>query len=1065
MSKSKKTEIELDPITINDFKKCGVHIPCYQASNMEWKQQEKFKTEIKYDAVIPFSLDLIYLFNIAPDIFYRKGDQIYTEHICSVKFDKDYQNFIEAKSKILNSKKNKIITYKKTKDEVLISHNDLRTQFYNDGFKMYYKSIPKDQVEPIEPEDYINYVQYKRSSSKSRLGSCLFIEKDLYSAMINWSRMNIEFPPDVEVPLADLKSYESLPLSSLEQLINVNNNEKYNTDIYQTIFNLQSKNILCVNDVPWEITYPASITKLDEFGMPQVNNTDNHTSKHDIHDGQGLLDYSLIENTPFKDKCMFLLRERFLKCAAFSTDIQKFYKDQCIEAGRDYETATTLDMFQQEHLLKDIKLIITPNSLKLLKYDLAKFVKDDSYVWNDALTDSKNEEYPDEKNVQCRAFNYWLKHIDLFGVVKHEHSSKWNQYQQATYQYLNSLPLTKDDIKGLLEPESQYINALKNDILVFKHHANCHHVSYNKSFIFNMLAVNPKVENTSLFKEWRRKVIRDYVNSLKTGAIKIFGDYCTLISSPYEMLCLSYGMDISKPIVKPSDDLEKGCLEVYTTRFSENEQLSIWRNPNINQGNIIWGINKGHNEYRYFHLNDNILVISAATPFCEQAQGADEDSDSCMVTNVPILVKESKEINQSGKFYIPINGIKIPKTNRMNTPEDSADIDNIINESNADIGIVCNWAALLNSLYWDCKSKGYSQNILNEIYDKSSLCSSLSQLAIDRSKKFYTNKQVNIGKCLKTIYDIRDRDGIGSLIKTIELKKRSNNLTNKSDEDCEKVEQLLEDYKARRIKKDELESMLDDLLVTLVKKKNGEVKEVIMRKPIRPYYFSFLKTGDKRQCVKKDKAWNCPMDFLNVLLDGINVKNDELYVQKVETDTIPLNKILYFENNGYADRKQVDVIFGLVREYENDKNQLWNPMTEDYKTTKQNEKELYDNLSDKIKKKKIRKETIEYILYLCYIAPRKKTSIFYIDDKKEKAEYYSKYALTVCGLLWETHANTFKKAFENAHNKPVDYLIPCESNDYGADRVVWGKDYKIVQYTPEQIQAEEKTQSEEDVTE
>ncbi len=911
---------KVNNVTINDFIKRGVYIPRYQAASIEWKRQNRKKTETKYDAVLPFSLDLIHLYEIAPDRFFKKNQLIYTDCVCSVDFSKDLYTYADRESKFVSTQKKKIITYKKIKDQKTKSADDLRTQFYQDGFVLFSDDIsPEVQV---DSNKLIKFVQYKRSSSKSRLGSCLFIAEDLFQKMINWSRIDIDFPSGVEVPLADLKSYESLPLSSIEQLINVNN--RHNNTIYKTIFNLEPKNILCVKDVAWSVTYPASVTTLDDNYNPKVSNIDNYMSKHDIHDGMGLLDYSLIDDTPFKDKCMFLLRERFLKCAAFATDIQKFYQDKCCEEGKDYELATTLDMFGRQYYLKDIKLIITPNSLKLLKYDLAKFVKDEDYIFNDNLSEVLN--------IQCRAFNYWLKHLDLFGVVKHEHASKWNDYQQATYQYLNSLPLTMDNVKELLQQELQYIDKLKNNVTVFRRHAKCYHVSKNRSFIFNLLAIDSRVENTALFKDWRRAVIKDYIQELNTGKIKIFGDYCTLISSPYELLCLSYGLDISKPIIQLNSDIPKGCLEVYTPRYSEGEELSIFRSPNINQGNVIWASNRKHDQYKYFHLNNNILIISGATCFCEQASGADEDSDFAMVSNDSILINATKQLIQSDKFYIPINGIVIPKAKRLNTPAENADIDNIINASNADIGIICNWAALLNSLYWDLESKNYQQNILSQIYDKSSMCSSLSQLAIDRSKKFYTNEQVDIQKCLRTIKrDLVDMSG-NSLIKTVSIKLRKNNITDVDDETRKKVEESLAQYRARQITTTELDSILDTLLVIVNHKKNGDKKELVIQKPERPYFFNYLETGDKKQCVEKEHAWKCPMDYLCILLDNIDRRD--------YTPTIPLSDIWKLENKNNADRKQLDIIFRLCRNYINEKNQLWQPMVGDYKEIKEKEEEL-----------------------------------------------------------------------------------------------------------------------------
>ncbi len=73
--------------------------------------------------------------------------------------------------------------------------------------------------------------------------------------------------------------------------------------------------------------------------------------------------------------------------------------------------------------------------------------------------------------------------------------------------------------------------------------------------------------------------------------------------------------------------------------------------------------------------------------------------------------------------------------------------------------------------------------------------------------------------------------------------------------------------------------------------------------------------------------------------------------------------------------------------------------------------------------------------------------MFYIDEQRTKKEYYSTYALTVCGLLWETHTHVFQQVFCNKMYQPIKCLVSLENPDR-IDHVIWGKGYTEVEYNP-----------------
>lgn len=1023
MTNKNKDKITTTEITIDDLKKCGVHIPIFKAKNVTFNESNKTEIFKTYKAVIPFSLDLIEIFNFIPiSLFWKDKDQVYTDAIINLNFDDAYYEQKDEKRNTYNSKKKKVITYSKSRGNINESQSDMRTNLYINGFNIY------DDKGNVKQE----YVQYKRSSAKSKIGDCWFILKDYYDHMIDWSRLGVKFKETNSIDLAAEKAYESLPTSSLIDTIKIS-----------------PKHILIIDDVPATVTFPASVTKLDKNHMPITETIENYPCTHDLWDGQGLISSNIIPDH-LKDHTMVLLRERWLKCAAFSTQLQSsidedgnkikgFFETKCEAEGRDYETATTINMFGDTIDLKSVELCITPNSLKLLKF--AEFVDDPDYIPNPVLDN--------EMNTKRKAFNYWINHITgTLGVCKQEHESKFGTHQKLTYQFINSLDINKEQLTELLKSEFDYIDMLKNDDIVFKNHISNMYVSDNKSFIMNMFAVNDEAIKTVMFKnqrpsksqilkDCRHTVIDHYIKSLKKGGIKVDNaDYMTLFSSPYEMLCAAYGDTITDTLIQRDTDIEDGAVEVYNNRFDDGQYTCGWRNPMINQGNVCYCLNRNHDEYKWFNLSENIIIIDGWSNFVERNQGADEDSDTFCQCGIVTLVEVAKQMVQSGNYPVPINGISnsFKKTPRNFTALESADIDNIIANSNSDIGIVCNWATVLNSKYFDLKSKGAKQSLLDDIYKKSSMCSTFSQLSIDRSKKNFSNKDCNISECLKTIYDLVNDEG-NSIFEKIEIPVRKKNL---DDDEVIFVNVQLERLKSKEIDEVQFNDILDKKLIDhKTYKKSGDIKEMWISKPIRPMFFMYLDTGDKRQAKDITKSnWNCPMNYLEEILKNLDPKSTE--------NTIPLSKIIKPVDLKKVDYRQINKIFQLYYDYDKKCNQLWIINKKDYKNNKLTEKQYYNDLIEDVKKIKISVDSIMQILCICYdpkYTKLKKSKTFPVTNKAgERIRVsYTSQAMDTCGVLWESHSDEFKKAFQYQKGKST-ILKLSDNEDF--DKIIWGVKYK-----------------------
>ncbi|MGF7185790.1 hypothetical protein GGQ84_001882 [Desulfitispora alkaliphila] len=539
--------------------------------------------------------------------------------------------------------------------------------------------------------DNVDYVFYKRSSSKAREGSALFIKKKLHKKMMNWSRLGIDFIQDEEVDITSLMAYESLTLSSIEKVVGIRPHE-----------------ILLIDDCQTQYKSIASVTELDNDNKIKTE-TKEITGESDIWDGQSLACESLFRGNK-QNKSMMLLRNQFFKSAAFSTNIKQFFADNGIEK--------VTDMFGKEMTADKIKLITTPNSLKFLKF---------AYKFN-----SKEE-----------CYKHWLKHSEnAFGICKSEKESRYGQYQSLSYQMINSMPFSREDIAKLMEEEVEYINLLKNDLSVFRHHIRINDLSPARDLIYNILAINSEISKTPMFKSFKNKTVQDYIDKVRQGKIKIpNADYAVMIGNPYEMLLGAIGK-------QPKQSLHKG-KQVYCPMFKDGEELVLMRNPHICSGNVMTAQNKYHDEFKYFNLSDNTVIINAFdNDALERLQGADYDSDTALISNNPLLLQKAKECEV---YPTPVNAIKAVKTRRYYNAGQMAEVDHLISQNL--IGHIVNQSQIHNSNYWDIYNQKGNNNadVLDDIYSKVSMLSSLSQIEIDKAKKFIDKETLNINKVLDNI--------------------------------------------------------------------------------------------------------------------------------------------------------------------------------------------------------------------------------------------------------------------------------------------------------------------------
>ncbi|WP_078054550.1 hypothetical protein [Clostridium tepidum] len=638
----------------------------------------------------------------------KDGDELFADTRGKTKI-------IEARRKERKELSKKIKQLEQRIKDLKLNKDDVREKIYKDGFFLDYYKVKKDENKRIVKDSEgnkvhildkrINYVYWFRTSAKARVGEVFFINVELADKINKWQQMGIAFDKNEKCKLVEMEAYKALTASSLEGLVKINPRTE----------------ILVINDLDSYSVHKCKLVKVKNDKC-YVEDDGNYKLKNTLFDGQALMDESLFTGI-LKGKGMALLRQHMFKSCGFNTNIQLFFRNYCMENGLDYNTLTITDKYGRELLAKNIKLITTENSMKWEKFDTT--MED----WIKAVENDGN----------------------VFGIVKTEHKSKYNNLQRMSYQMLNTLDPEKVDMDNILKDTLDYTENIKNSINGFMSYLDITKNDMNiNQMLIDLYNRNKNIVGTELFRDYKKYQIRDWKDRLKAGKLLINGDNLTIVGNPYTMLLHSVGQvpNINNVLDNNfvDDSLGQGNV-CYTTRFTENEELACFRNPH-NAPNNIYHAKNTRNKlmYTYFNFTENIIACNLInTDFQDRLNGSDQDSDFALVTNQKDIVNFAKYTKEN--YPTIVNCIPKDKKPYQNNMKNMADIDNTLAKSKSDIGITSNIAQIALSWYMDSKDK--------ELADVVCICSVLAQVAIDNAKRKYA---VNLQEQIRNINKLECMD-------------------------------------------------------------------------------------------------------------------------------------------------------------------------------------------------------------------------------------------------------------------------------------------------------------------
>lgn len=908
-------------IKIEDLKE-GLYIPSIEACWLYKENKEKGNYEVKEEflkKLLRGKLDWCYelaMSNLPEDIEIKKMDNgnLYTLDIINVKYKKIYK----GKDGELSSKKLRNWNYAERTisidKDTLTETRKINSLRKNRDYR-YSTSLNFNNNE---------IVNWKRSGGKARVGQDLFIKKDICKKALDWSRMDLQYTGKVDI--ASIRAYESLPLSSImEELIEIN-----------------PKNILVVED--FESVFPWKMSETWLEGKKLETETREVMEKNSIWDGEGLLSKKIFDKSEWlKEHGVALLRNRFLKCAGFNSDLEKFYKSYCEREGLDYETYEIKDIFDNPIKVKDIELITTPSSIKINKSNKQ------CMEWEDAEGNKPYEKYGDKAWLY-----YWKDKADnKFGIAKVDKPSHLEdgKYQRLSYQMVNTILFKKGEIKQLVAPEIEYINRLKNDLEFFLAEVNSpiednylnpieeeneelevdKSIDVNSAFV-ELVKRNSDFQHTQVFKDYRRNFINSYINTLRKGKIKIEGDYTVCCGNPLELLYSTIGEF-------NGDSLSLKDNELYCARFSDGDEVVGFRNPHTNTGCVGVQVNRKIEELEtYFKCTNNIVFINSIKyPILSTYSGMDFDIDSVLLTKEPIILEACKRIKKettTDEFITPIsvNRIKNTGTNSaVMNGANMANIDHIISQNY--IGSVVNLSQEINSLMNHLiYNKSDDNEYINDLYNRSSKLTSISNVEIDKAKKQF--EDLNVPKELSEMKEdlkMVDDTEVRELRKKIEtLRKQKKNTKDELEleylkkEIAEKCKQMSK-LDSRRLKARFFKYVGDNESKKSKNKVNKAYKKKLYQETLEKYakdkgitpkevnkkdkeVIKLLKETDKKYEEWKERIYvemDTPMDWLEIEIDSVDNKKKVGTIQVIQ---------LIKKSKHSADENIVNMVVDLLKD-------------------------------------------------------------------------------------------------------------------------------------------------------
>lgn len=531
------------------------------------------------------------------------------------------------------------------------------------------------------------YVRYKRSAGSSRQGKCLFIRQELFKHMNEWSLCGLD---EKKADKVSLEAYKALTLSALNGFVDI-----------------PVKGILFVQD--YESVFRENVITVKKEGSDIIAKEESATIENNIWDGEALLDESVFVGK-YADKHMLLLRNKFFKSCAFRTKLKKWFRDNDIRSVDQLKAHGVVTLADD---MNDVVMVTTSSSLKYLKISGKPLSEESIRDWG---------KYADER----------------FGVVKYDKRTRFfeGKMVKSSYQFINTLPVTKEEAESLLQKNAEFLSAVRADPAITRYYIK-HLVNREKEdseeekggiiargdILFDLIDRNIRFSETELYDRFRGDLVKMMRNELYKGRLLLSGKNATLFGNGPELLKATIGKFDGTSVLENA--------EVRCAGFPDGQELVCARYPHITMGNLYSVTNNLSDEiFDYFDLGENVVCVNSIGENIQQRlNGCDYDSDMMLLVDDETIVGAAKR--HADDFKVPVCKIEVEgKTDR-----ELFEIDAMTGENR--IGEIVNLSQRLNGLLWDELNGGKSWDDVKEIYYDICILAVTSGIEIDKAKRNY----------------------------------------------------------------------------------------------------------------------------------------------------------------------------------------------------------------------------------------------------------------------------------------------------------------------------------------
>ena len=491
-----------------------------------------------------------------------------------------------------------------------------------------------DQLKKLLKEgfDYNSkhYVRYGKSSSQAKDGITVFIDKDVYSEMMERSQLGLHIDKCV---ISKYESYRNLILSSC-QIVEEKLPYIVIVDEYEKVIPNQYIRYAIQKDVEFKdkITKEKKIAKNQKF--IEEGYRDIKISPFDgfgVHTKEISETFSKYTNGKH-DSVLFQIRLPFMKGVTIETDFKSFYKDHGITKIKD--------VFGKWHNVDNIDCIWNISMWK--GYSIFKNAFADK-AWGEYLNRvnkygyklgiSKFSHHTDDLNLYSRLNFQYLqclnllnpKYVDQFK----DHSIKYDILDENNWgKIINVAKYSTDLMEKIIKGDKLYT-------LKFLGINDTEEKSMQSKYIEAVLINDTMLKDPQIKKMLKRKLDKT-ITQMKFGKIYAKGFYHTVVGDIKGYLEYCAGLDVV------------GCLhsgEFFTKTLPIGDCLSM-RSPLVDPSEVN-KIEIAENEFtdRYLsHLDSqDICMINMYDLTMQQQGGMDEDGDSVFLSNEEILIDSKIE--------------------------------------------------------------------------------------------------------------------------------------------------------------------------------------------------------------------------------------------------------------------------------------------------------------------------------------------------------------------------------------------------------------------------------------